>query len=214
MQLFKPVIGGNKIQWLNMWLLKLTWSQFCPFIYIFKWTNLYFYSFYGPTCRASVTDLQSPSQWNKNILIYISLLMLDNCQTSGQRFTTKTVHLPVNTEGNVRGMHRLLSWLSTCRTTFQLISVQHKQQTKKSIFPDSPSSENKTHFYTLPPCISLKACFAFCLFPGYFAVCFCTIKFFHVTSHKGHPARGVKEYTDMSVRILQIKSQENPDAFL
>lgn len=87
--------------------------------------------------------------WTK-IYLYISLLMLHNCQTSGRWFPTKTVHLPLKTEGNVRGMHRLLSWLSNCRTTFHLISVQHKQQTKKSIFPDSTSSENQTQFYPLP----------------------------------------------------------------
>lgn len=88
------------------------------------------------------------------IYLYISLLALHNCQTSGRWFSTKTAHLPLNTEGNVRGMRRLLSWLSNCRTTFQLISVQHKQQTKTSIFPDSTFSKNKTHFH--PPYPSPK----------------------------------------------------------
>lgn len=122
--------------------------------------------------------------WTK-IYFYTSQHMLHNCQTSGQWFTTKTVYLPLNAQGNVRGMHRFLSWLSNCRATFQLISVQHKQQTHKN-----PS------FQTAPP---LPASFLkqapFPLIAGVFCtVCVCPIKFFHVTSCKGQTTHGVKEY--------------------
>lgn len=195
---FEPVIGGNNIWLLNV-VIKARSTTFL-FINSFTYLNEQFLILFNfitfkvqsvkqmLSCIPQMIRVQV--SWTK-MYSYISLLELHTCQTSGQWLTTKTVHLPLNTQENVRGMRRLLSWLGCCRRTFQLIWVQHKQQTEKSIFPDS-TSKNKTYFNPPPLHFFLKLALFLLIFC---TVRVCTVKFLHVTSCKGQATRGVKEYT-------------------
>lgn len=124
------------------------------FIYLPIWTNtpwllLFVRSKVSGQSRITQT-IRVQVSWTK-IYLYISLLMLHNCQTSGRWLPTKTVHLPLTRRGMWEVCTACYPGSAIVGRHSSWYQYNTNSRLKKSIFPDSTSSENQTHFYPLPP---------------------------------------------------------------
>lgn len=168
------------------------------FIYLPIWTNtplllLFVRSNVSGKSRITQT-IRVQVCWTK-IYLYISLLMLHNCQTSGRWFPTKTVHLPLTR----RGMWEVCTVCYPGSAIVERHSSWYQYNTnsrlKNPSFQTAPPLKTK-HIFTLShPLIFFLKLVLFLLISTIFCTAWvCTIKFFRVTSCKGQTTRGVKGY--------------------